>query len=304
MSIIPNINNQSIAILSDIEQWKEDIADAINTKGGNSTPDESFQQLAEDIKELPIRSLSDAGYTFADGYKPQTYGELIMNQSKLIEIDDPTITTIDIPNAFSTNLTSLRRIRLSNLISIKNAHNAIAANVEEFDFPQLRTIINSRHVFSYTGETFLLPNLTLVNGTYVFDNVIAKNIILPSSTSFYGSGTSFGFSNVNTIENIVFGTLTAMTTLANTNISTIRNITIGKDTDINLPFTTWWATNAIAEGQSGIDELNSNLYNNLLTKLYDHSNDGETRILQIGWLDYITPENIVYANAKGWTITN
>ena len=46
MSIIPNINNQSIAILSDIEQWKEDIADAINTKGGNSTPDESFQQLA------------------------------------------------------------------------------------------------------------------------------------------------------------------------------------------------------------------------------------------------------------------
>ena len=57
-------------------------------------------------------------------------------------------------------------------------------------------------------------------------------------------------------------------------------------------------------GQSGIDELNSNLYNNLLTKLYDHSNDGETRILQIGWLDYITPENIAYANAKGWTITN
>jgi hypothetical protein len=294
--------NCSLSLLADVAEGKKQIADAINTKGGNSTPDESFQQLAEDIKELPIRSLSDAGYTFADGYKPQTYGELIMNQSKLIEVDDPTITTIDVPNAFSANLTSLRRIRLSNLISIENAKNAIAANVEELDFPQLRTIINSDYALKYTGETFLLPNLTLVNSDYVFSYVISKNLILPSSTSFNG-GAPFGLSNKNTIENIVFGRLTTMTSLGNANIGTIRNITIGKDTDIHLPFSRWSATNAIAEGQSGINELNSNLYNNLLTKLYDHSEDGETRTLRLGWLAYVTQENIDYANSKGWTLT-
>lgn len=295
--------NCSLSLLADVAEGKKHIADAINTKGGSASAESSFQQLAEDIKELPIRSLSDAGYTFADGYKPQTYGELIMNQSKLIEVDDPTITTIDVPNAFSTNLTSLKRIRLSNLISIKNAKDAIAANVEEFDFPQLRTIINSRGVISYKGETFLLPNLTLVDSTYVFERVIAKNIILPSSTYFSGTATSFGFSNKSKIENIVFGVLTAITTLGNTNIDTIRNITIGKDTDINLPFQLWTAKNVIAEGQSGIDELNSNLYNNLLTKLYDHSEDGQTRTLRLGWLAHVTQENIDYANSKGWTLT-
>ena len=78
---------------------------------------------------------------------------------------------------------------------------------------------------------------------------------------------------------------------------------MGEGTDANLKFEGWTATNVIAEGQSGIDELNSNLYNNLLTKLYDHSNDGQTRTLRIGWLANVTAENIAYANAKGWTLT-
>jgi hypothetical protein len=83
----------------------------------------------------------------------------------------------------------------------------------------------------------------------------------------------------------------------------LRNITIGQGTDINLPFQYWTATNVIAEGQSGIDELNENLYNNLLTKLYDHSQDGQTRTLRIGWLANVSQANIDYATAKGWTLT-
>ena len=83
----------------------------------------------------------------------------------------------------------------------------------------------------------------------------------------------------------------------------MRNITIGVGTDIDLPFQNWTATNVIAEGQPSIDELNSNLYNNLLTKLYDHSTDGQTRTLRLGWLAHVTQENIDYANSKGWTLT-
>jgi hypothetical protein len=83
----------------------------------------------------------------------------------------------------------------------------------------------------------------------------------------------------------------------------LRNITIGQSTNINLPFQNWTAQSVIAEGQSGIDELNSNLYNNLLTKLYDHSTDGQTRTLRLGWLAHVTQENIDYANSKGWTLT-
>lgn len=304
MSIIPNINNQSIAILSDIEQWKEDIADAINTKGGNSTPDESFQQLAEDIKELPIRSLSDAGYTFADGYKPQTYSELIEYRNKIIEIDDPTVTTIDANYAFA-NLSSLRKVRMVNLEVItgtKCFNND--SNLEELEFPKLRTIYSlpstAMHTFKTKQEELILPNLESISGNYIFTEVLSKSVIMPLLSTV--NSQTLGFED--TLQNIVFGTLTTYRARISTNSTVLRNITIGENTDINLSFQYWTANNVISEGQSGIDELNSNLYNNLLTKLYDHSNDGETRILQIDWLDYITPENIAYATAKGWTITN
>lgn len=83
----------------------------------------------------------------------------------------------------------------------------------------------------------------------------------------------------------------------------LRNFIIGSGTDVNLKFNDWSAAYVIAEGQSGIDELNSNLYNNLLTKLYDHSQDGETRILFIGWLAKVSQANIDYATAKGWTLS-
>ena len=124
---------------------------------------------------------------------------------------------------------------------------------------------------------------------------------LPNIVTISGNNTFNGCSYLQSVE---FGTLIRCIDPFVNAKQKLRNITISEGTDITLPFQNWSATAVIAEGQSGIDELNSNLYNNLLTKLYDHSNDGETRILQIGWLDYITPENIAYANAKGWTITN
>ena len=113
---------------------------------------------------------------------------------------------------------------------------------------------------------------------------------------------TFLFSDIPNLAYLEFGTITYV----NPNFSPlpkVRDITIGQDTNVNLPFNNWTATNVIAEGQSAIDELNSNLYNNLLTKLYDHSQDGETRTLRIGWLANVTAENIAYANAKGWTLT-
>ena len=94
-----------------------------------------------------------------------------------------------------------------------------------------------------------------------------------------------------------------MSTVQNYNLTKLINLTIGQDTDINLPFIFWTASNVIAEGQSGIDELNNNLRNNLLEKLTDHSTDGQTRTLRLGWLAHVSQENIDYANSKGWTLT-
>ena len=146
-----------------------------------------------------------------------------------------------------------------------------------------------------------LPALTSIRGIAPFQYCSAlQEVNLPALTSISGGST---FNSCSALRNLTFGTLISMSEPFSDNKSNLRNITIGQDTNVNLPFQNWKATNVIAEGQRGIDELNTNLYNNLLTKLYDHSGDGETRTLRIGWLAKVSAENIAYANAKGWTLT-
>lgn len=294
--------NCSLSLLADVAEGKKQIAEAINTKGGNSTPDESFQQLAEDIKELPIKSLSDVGYTFIYGYKPKTYSELIEYRRYITEIDDPTVTTIDVAEAFG-NLAGLKKVRFQNLkaITAPNIFNG-SSKIEYLDFPELVTISvgeASVSAFSTTQSVLIIPKLQNISGNYVFNTCKSNEIIMPNLEIIKSQVLAF----VSPIKNIVFGTLRTTFVLTRTSLVNLRNITVGEGTDVNIDFNLYTATNVIAEGQSGIGELNSNLYNNLLTKLYDHSSDGETRTLRLGWLAHVTQENIDYANSKGWTLT-
>lgn len=290
------------ALVVEIKEAKKDIADAINTKGGNSTPDESFQQLAQDIKDLPIKSLSNVGYTFIEGYKPETYSELIEYRNYITEIDDPTVTTIDTDKAFSA-LTALRQVRFPNLTVITGSdifNNS--SNIEFLEFPILNTIntgTKTAYTFVSTQKKIVLPQLTYIHANYVFAQCYSEEIIMPKLETINSQVLSFNA----IVKNIVFGTLKTVFTMTRTNLVNLRNITVGEDTNTNLSFELWTATNVIAEGQSSIDELNSNLYNNLLSKLYDHSTDGQTRTLRLGWLAHVTQENIDYANSKGWTLT-
>ena len=279
MSIIPNINNQSIAILSDIEQWKEDIADAINTKGGNSTPDESFQQLANDIQTLPYAGISAEGIVQTEEFSFLKYLTTEFN-NEITEINDNEITTISRDNVFYNNI-ALRKVVMSGVTTISN---------------------NNTFKDCTSLQSVNLSNLVTISGNQMFYFCSSlQSVNLPNIVTISGNST---FNGCPSLQSVEFGTLIRCIDPFVNAKQKLRNITISEGTDITLPFQNWTANNVINEGQSGIDELNSNLYNNLLTKLYDHSNDGETRILQIGWLDYITPENIAYANAKGWTITN
>ena len=296
MSIIPNINNQSIAILSDIEQWKEDIADAINTKGGNSTPDESFQQLAEDIVEIPYTGISSNGIVLE---KPFSFLDYCCNENfnDFTVIDDDTITNIK-NHAFDQNK-NITKIRM-NEVTIIGFAAFFGSNLQIADFPKVRFIKTSSFQDAKLLHTTNMPSLEVINPSAFqgCENIIVH--IYPNAVNLGGNC----FLNNNRCINIEVGVVTSFGEVFGNPNRNVRNFTIGQGTDVEIQLQKWVATNVINEGQLGIDELNNNLYNNLLTKLYDHSNDGETRILQIGWLDYITPENIAYANAKGWTITN
>lgn len=244
------------ALVVEIKEAKKDIADAINTKGGNSTPDESFQQLARDIQLLPNSGISAGG----------------------IVQDAP----FRLLNALFNQFTNITEIYEEEELIIDGKIISVQMNgAPKILFPNLRSI------------TLLKTNYFIFDQTMIPNCV---NFILPSTTVYY----TYSFTHA---ENIETGKLESASNPFYGKNKILRNFTIGQDTDVDLPFQDWTATNIIATGQSGIDELNSNLYNNLLAKLYDHSNDGETRVLRIGWLAHVTQENIDYANSKGWTLT-
>lgn len=191
-----------------------------------------------------------------------------------------------------------------NPFTLVNALFSSFSKITEIYVEDVLTIASMLDARNFTGGVYaLFPNLrsiTLKKTKYFAMNrsmiPACTNFILPSTTSYYES-------IFNNAINVEVGTLTESINPFYTTNNKLRNFTIGQDTDVNLRLFYWAAANVIAEGQSGINELNNNLYNNLLSKLYDHSEDGETRILQIGWLEHVTQENIDYANSKGWTLT-
>lgn len=149
--------------------------------------------------------------------------------------------------------------------------------------------------YSFTAKNIIyLPLITFIGGYTTYS---AKKLILPNCINLGNNGL-----NSNKFVEMVFGKISIMATQGNNQWNDLRTITIGQDTNVSLQFQYWTATNVIAEGQSGIDELNYNLRTNLLEKLYDHSTDGQTRTLRLGWLAHVTQENIDYANSKGWTL--
>ena len=173
----------------------------------------------------------------------------------------------------------------------------------------LKSIINNTIEGISGGHTFYscsslqsvqLPNLVTISGINTFYSCSSlQSVQLPNLVMISGGST---FYNCSSLQSVQFGSLIRCVDPFFNPKPNLRNITI-QDANINLPFQNWTANAVISEGQTGIDELNSNLYNNLLTKLYDHSQDGQTRTLRLGWLAYVTQENIDYANSRGWTLT-
>jgi hypothetical protein len=250
--------NCSLSLLADVAEGKKQIADAINTKGGSSNENESFAELAEDIRTLASSGITSEGIVQTNQFS--FVGGLFSNYSAVTEIHDNTITSFNSRLMYfnaNGNLTimfpNLQLLEMTKLEILQTAQLANYERLKTLIFPLLRVLRTS------------LSGLNLVN--------------------------------------IVTGTLEVCLNPFYLEASDLRNVSIGQGTDTDLQFQNWVANNVIAEGQSGIYELNSNLRTNLLEKLADHSEDGQTRTLRLGWLAHVTQENIDYANSKGWTLT-
>jgi hypothetical protein len=276
--------NCSLSLLADVKQVKENLVSAIEYKGGTSSADKSLQGIAEDIREIPnFDQWARLAGVLAGNYADNALTGYEQNiKSGFVEIIDR--------DGFFKDI-SKYRFQFWNLLEI-------------FVSDTLEYI--SQECFSYcTSLRYIaVPNATRLDTNCLRNCVSLIELYAPEITNI---GTSYGHSPFVLTTNLQKITLGKIDVYTNGffyfPMENLRDLVLGQNINIDLALHNWTATNVIAERQSGIDELNENLYNNLLTKLYDHSTDGQTRTLRLGWLAHVTQENIDYANSKGWTLT-
>lgn len=286
--------NCSLSLLADVAEGKKQIADAINTKGGSASADSSFSQLAEDIQTLPYAGISAEGIVQTEEFSFLEYC-CNLNFNKIIEINNNSIEEIFRAYAFYGFNANFA---LNNVFRISGSY-CFAYSTGSFELNNLYEITAEYVFYGINTEELNFPRLTILNNREIFANIPSLKRLYTNIESFYLTTSLLGTNN---LEELQVGKLVrGIIFYQKDSYEKLRNIIIGEGTDVDINFQCWSATDVINAGY--LDELNSNLYNNLLTKLYDHSTDGQTRTLRLGWLAHVTQENIDYANSKGWTLT-
>ena len=85
----------------------------------------------------------------------------------------------------------------------------------------------------------------------------------------------------------------------------LRKFAVGAGTAINLTFGLWTATNVIAEGQSGIDELNYNIKTYLADRVADRTGlSALTVTFGAALYNVLTAETIAAFTAKNWNVAS
>ena len=288
------------AIASEIAGGKQAIASAINAKGGSADPLESFQQLAQDIEDMS-QTLINQGLTTTEpiNFLKFLCADTSADRASLTAIEDNSVDYINTTSTFY-QCVALRTVIMTSLLKINGGSSfAGCTSLENITMPNLIMTGSG----SFSGCTALrnlqLPSVTTMNGGYTFQNCSnLEYVYLPSLTTVIGPNSFYG---CGALKNITLGTLSSYdNNTFITQMPNLRNITIGQNTNINLPFNNWTATNVIAEGQSGIDELNSNIMTNLVPNLYH--NGGKTLRLGASLYDVLTTTTKDAITDKGWTL--
>lgn len=153
-------------------------------------------------------------------------------------------------------------------------------------------------------ECVNLPSCWSVNTQAITNNTALKEILLPAFTSPVGN---YQFSCQNNVyEKIVVGALTTWPNLFyNYNCEKLRIFEVGTGTAVGINLTRWTATDVIAEGQSGIDELNYNIKTYIADKVADRTNDTALTItFGASLYNVLTAETLAAFTAKNWNVAS
>ena len=165
---------------------------------------------------------------------------------------------------------------------------------------QATSIASSNSHAANSAVRYESDYITTIGQQAFYTRNICQEIVTPNCSVVTG-GSSFRSTS---ILRIYLGKLTAYTNpfWTGTNIN-LRLVSVGQDTDVALPMAGWTATNVIAEGQTGIDELNYNIKTYLAERLKDNSG-GTAKTITFGTALYnvLTADTLQAFYDKNWNV--
>lgn len=181
----------------------------------------------------------------------------------------PALTAITAASTFYNNgyLTSVNMPELTNINNSSVFYGCAALTT--LNLPKLQSINGSTTFTSVSAlVTLNLPELTQIVGNNTFQQMYSlKTLYIPKFSYLSGTQT---LRQANSLEDLTVGTLAGSYDMLYDAKHWLKNITIGADTNVDLQFQQWAATEVIARGEIGVIE--TNIMNNIVPNLYLNGN--------------------------------
>lgn len=194
---------------------------------------------------------------------------------------------------------------INDINGVITNYNMIRNGFEDCNFMRLPGITSFPNVQGFTGShaSLYFPNATGTFQILQFNQWTGEEFEAPSTSTL---SRNIWRTNGVSLKKIIVGTITSASGIVFYNPeNALRVFSVGVGTSAELRLNNWTATNVIAEGQTGIDELNYNIKTYLADRVADRTGDSALTVtFGASLYNVLTPATIAAFTAKNWSVAS
>ena len=149
------------AVLTELNNGKEEIVDAIVSKGVYASTDNTLNELADIIRSIKYEGFDTSGVEFINGLIPKSLSELLANKDGIIKMEDNSTTALTVEGGLS-GLQNLEVVSLQSCEIVENLQFQNCPKLEKVSLPKVEKVRNE----IFKGNTALrevdLRGLTII----------------------------------------------------------------------------------------------------------------------------------------------
>lgn len=127
------------AVLTELNHGKQEMVDAIKSKGATATTDNTLSELADKVRRLSFENFNLNGTEFDSGVIPKSLSELLANKDDIIKIDDDVTTTLAVDGGLG-NLAKLESVSMANCETVAKLQFQNDTLLKEVSMPKVKNL--------------------------------------------------------------------------------------------------------------------------------------------------------------------